>query len=138
RTQLSVLDLARDPRTDPRTDSVHAPSTVAQPAPDGAGSAQPTARLIPLIADAQHVHRLLDVLGEHVVYATNRRDGVSFDVICHELATGVERVVHKGDGMVNEVAVSADGNHVAITVPGTESLADQLLLIDPGRADEPT
>lgn len=86
--------------------------------------------LTPLVHDPEHVHRLVDVLPGRVVYLTNRRNGVDFDVVIRATDTEAEEVVYDGGGMVQDVAVSPDARHVALTVPGLPALSDQLLLID--------
>lgn len=86
--------------------------------------------LEPLVRDPDHVHRLLDVLPGRIVYATNRRNGVDFDVVIRSVATGEEQVVYDGGGMVMEAAASRDGRHLALTVPADPPMSDQLLLVD--------
>ena len=115
RSQLSLLDL-RSPRT--------APAQLED--------------LEPLVRDPDHVHRLLDVLPGRVVYATNRRNGVDFDVVIRSALTGEEQVVYDRGGMVLEVAVSPDSQYVAITVPAERALSEQLVLVNtmPATADE--
>src|SRR5699024_6674707 len=49
--------------------------------------------LTPVIRDPRYVHRLLDVVAGRVVYATNRRNGVDFDVLIRSTITGEEQVV---------------------------------------------
>lgn len=107
RTQLSLLRL--------------------EPAP-----AEPVALdgLEPLVHDPDHLHRLTDVLPGRVVYLTNRRNGVDFDVVIRALEGGAEQVVHESDGMVLSVAVSPEARHVVLTRPGVPALSDQVLLID--------
>ncbi|MDI2032113.1 S9 family peptidase [Saccharopolyspora sp. TS4A08] len=90
----------------------------------------PLSELEPLVRDPDHVHRLLDVLPGRIVYATNRRNGVDFDVIIRSVATGEEHVVHDGGGMVAEVSVSPDSRFAAITVPAAKPLSDQVILAD--------
>lgn len=97
---------------------------------------QPRARpaqlrdLEPLVRDPEHVHRLLDVLPGLIVYATNRRNDVDFDVVIRNVATGDEQVAYDGGGMVMEAAASRDGRHLALTVPADPPMSDQLLLVD--------
>jgi acetyl esterase/lipase len=86
--------------------------------------------LEPLVRDPEHVHRLLDVLPGRIVYATNRRNGVDFDVVIRSVFTGEEHVVHDGGGMVSEVSVSPDSRFAAITVPAAKPLSDQVILAD--------
>lgn len=107
RGQLSMLRLDR-----PRT----APATLDD--------------LEPLVHDPAHVHRLLDVLPGRVVYATNRRNGVDFDVLIRSVLTGEEQVLYDGGGMVMDVAVSPDSRFVAITLPAERALSDRIVLVN--------
>ncbi|MFR9729019.1 alpha/beta fold hydrolase [Saccharopolyspora sp. MS10] len=94
--------------------------------------------LQPLVRDARYVHRLLDVLPGRLVYATNRRNGVDFDVVIRSALTGEERVVYDGGGMVQEVVASPDSHYVALTLPGEQPMSDQILLVNtmPATEDE--
>jgi pimeloyl-ACP methyl ester carboxylesterase len=87
-------------------------------------------RLEPLAYDPEHVHRLIDVLPGHVVYATNRRNGVDFDVLIRAVGTVAEEVVYDHGGMVQAVGTSPEARHVVLTVPGEPALSDRLLLVD--------
>ncbi len=106
RTQLSLLPLEPD----------------AAPAASG--------DLSPLVRNTRYVHRLVDVLPGRVVYTTNRRNGVDFDVVVHEFDSGAEHVVHAAGGMVDEAATAPDGRRIAVTVPAEAALSEQLLLVD--------
>lgn len=86
--------------------------------------------LEPLVRDPEHVHRLLGVLPGRIVYATNRRNGVDFDVVIRSVVTGEEHVLYDGGGMVAEVSVSPDSRYAAITVPAAKPLSDQVILAD--------
>ena len=46
--------------------------------------------LTPLVADPAYIHTLMDVTATSLVYNTNRRNGVDFDVVVRDLATGEE------------------------------------------------
>ncbi len=86
--------------------------------------------LEPLVCDPEYVHRLIDVLPGRIVYTTNRRNGVDFDVLIRAVDTAVEEVVYDRGGMVAQVAASPDARHVVLTVPGGPALSDPLLLVD--------
>lgn len=88
------------------------------------------ADLVPVVRDPDHVHRLLDVLPGRIVYATNRRNGVDFDVIIRSVITGEEVVVYDRGGMVLELSAAPSSQYVALTVPGSEPLSDQVLLVN--------
>ena len=91
---------------------------------------EPGAELQPLVHDARYVHRLLDVLPGRVVYATNRRNGVDFDVVIRSAFSGEEQVVFDDGGMVLDASASPDSRYLAVTVPAEKPLSDQVLLVD--------
>ncbi|MGH3425642.1 MAG: S9 family peptidase, partial [Nocardioidaceae bacterium] len=84
------------------------------------------------------VHVLLDVLPGRVVYATNRRNGVDFDLVAHDLRDGSERVLYDRGGWVDEAAVSSDEQYVLLGRPGAPARSQQLLLVEvsTGRVSE--
>ena len=86
--------------------------------------------LEPLVRDPAHIHSLAEVLeGGCVVYATNRRNGVDFDLVLRELATATETVLYDGGGMVGGAAVAPDGSRALMTRPGTPAMSSQVLLL---------
>lgn len=88
------------------------------------------ADLTPLVHDPRYVHHLLDVLAGRVVYNTNRRNGVDFDVVLRNVATGAEEVLYDRGGWAQQVAVSPDARYVVISVTGTAPMSDDLVLVD--------
>src|SRR5215204_5115503 len=86
--------------------------------------------LEPLVRDSRYVHRLLDVLPGRVVYATNRRNQVDFDVVIRNVATGAEQVVYDGGGMAMSGTASADAQWVLVTLAGTVPMSDRLVLVN--------
>ena len=95
--------------------------------------------LEPLVRDPRYLHSLAEVLpGGRVVYSTNRRNGVDFDLVLHELATGSETVLYDGGGMVGGAAVSPDGTRALMTRPGIPALSSQVLLVGRGGTHELT
>jgi prolyl oligopeptidase PreP (S9A serine peptidase family) len=86
--------------------------------------------LEPLVRDPRHIHSLAEVLeGGRIVYATNRRNGVDFDLVLREIATGTETVLYDGGGMVGGAAVAPDGSRALMTRPGTPAMSSQVLLL---------
>lgn len=61
--------------------------------------------LTPLVHDAEHLHTLVDVAPGTVVYSTNRRNEIDFDVVVRSLTDGSEVVAYDGGGYVFEVSV---------------------------------
>jgi dipeptidyl aminopeptidase/acylaminoacyl peptidase len=88
------------------------------------------AELTELVRDDRYIHRLVDVLPGRIVYLTNRRDGVAFDVIIRDLADDRERVLYDGGGWVGDVAVSPDERYVVLDRPGTPANSYQLVLVE--------
>lgn len=87
-------------------------------------------RLDPLVHDPRYIHNLLDVLPGRVVYSTNRRNGVDFDVVVHSVATGEERVLYDGGGWMSTVAVSPDERYVVLGRLSRQPNSTQLLLAE--------
>ncbi|MDD7920912.1 alpha/beta fold hydrolase [Actinomycetospora callitridis] len=86
--------------------------------------------LVPLVHDPAYIHGLVEVLptGE-VVYTTNRRNGVDFDLVVRRVGDGTETVLYDGGGMVGGAAVSHDGTRALMTRPGRPALSSQVLLL---------
>lgn len=89
-----------------------------------------TRELVPVVRDERYIHRIVDVQPGQVIYATNRRNGVDFDVVIRNVANGGERVVYDGGGLIDTVAVSPDARHVALVRASTAANSSQLLLYD--------
>ncbi|CAA9277268.1 MAG: Acylamino-acid-releasing enzyme [uncultured Actinomycetospora sp.] len=89
--------------------------------------------LTPLVHDPAYIHGLVEVLptGE-VVYTTNRRNGVDFDLVVRRVdgaGRGSETVLYDGGGMVGGASVSHDGTRALMTRPGRPALSSQVLLL---------
>ncbi len=109
-------------------------STLAlQPAP-----AAPVALegLTPLVRDPRFLHNLIDVLPGRVVYATNRRNSVDFDVVVRTIDTGEETVVYDEGGAVEDFAMADDGLTAVVSRSASRPMSQQLLLL--GLAGRPT
>ena len=133
RTQLSLLDLA------PSDGS--AGSSPAGPAlPDSRPAATPLPAhlpatleaLTPLVHDPEYKHDLADVSAGSVVFLTNRRDGVDFDLVVHDLATGTETTLYDGGGYLAAAVASHDRRSVAITVLSSRPRSTQILVAGGG------
>lgn len=88
------------------------------------------ADLTPLVHDPEYVHHLLEVLPGRVVYNTNRRNGVDFDVVMRNVATGVEEVLYDRGGWAQQVTVSPDARYAVIALTGSAPMSDELVLVD--------
>jgi dipeptidyl aminopeptidase/acylaminoacyl peptidase len=113
RSQLSLLDLDPLPATPAGLDALE-----------------------PLVHDPAYIHSLVDVEAGWVVYSTNRRNGVDFDVVVRDLASNAERVVYDAGGYVAEVDV--DGDTVAVTLLSLQPASTQVRLVRDGVAKDIT
>jgi prolyl oligopeptidase PreP (S9A serine peptidase family) len=86
------------------------------------------ADLMPLVRDPEAIHHLVDLLPGAVVYDTNRRNGVDFDVVVRDLHSGAERVVYDGGGYVATAA--ANTGRCAVTLVSLQPCSTQVLLSD--------
>jgi dipeptidyl aminopeptidase/acylaminoacyl peptidase len=87
-------------------------------------------RLDPLVTDPAYIHTLLDVTADRVLYATNRRNGVDFDVVLRTVSSGAERVIWDGGGWFTAAALSPDGHHIALQRESLLPASTQLFLAD--------
>ncbi len=94
--------------------------------------------LEPLVRDPRYMHTLSDVRPGRICYLTNRRNGVDFDPVIRDLASGEERALQLGDRHYDEAVLSADGRWLALTVSSAVTAnAEHVALVDltarPGR-----
>jgi Tol biopolymer transport system component len=90
--------------------------------------------LEPLVVDPRFVHRSPCAAGATLAYATNRRNGVDFDVVARNLETGEERTFELG-GSCTVAAVSPDGRRVVVDRSGERSGDNDLYLCDVDTGD---
>ena len=88
------------------------------------------ADLEPLVHDPRYIHALADTSAGRICYLTNRRDGVRFDAVLRDLATGTEETAFASDGSISEAVPSPDGRWLAVSVPSPVANSDQILLAD--------
>jgi dienelactone hydrolase len=112
RTQLSLLRL-----DGPQLDG---------PQLDGPGELQP------VVHDPDFIHNLLDVQPDRLIYATNRRNSVDFDIVWHTLSTGAEQVLWDGGGWFSDARLSPDGRWLALSRLTTLPASSELLLVETG------
>ncbi|MEP7024548.1 MAG: alpha/beta fold hydrolase, partial [Actinomycetota bacterium] len=98
--------------------------------PPPAGNPAGLADLTPLVHDPRFIHMLADVSAERICYLTNRRDGIRFDAVLRDLASGEEETGYASEGSISAAAVSPDGRWLAVTVPSAMANSDQLFLVD--------
>ena len=94
----------------------------------------PLAGLRELVVDHDHIHRLGAVSrdGRLLSYATNRRNGVDFDVVVRDLAGGSERVVYDRGGWAEAGGFSPDGTQVSVGLATDRAMDNEILLCDLG------
>jgi Tol biopolymer transport system component/dienelactone hydrolase len=85
--------------------------------------------LEPLVVDPRFIHKTPCTGGKTLAYATNRRNGVDFDIVARSLETGDERVFELG-GNCGVEGVSPDGRFVAAERVGERSGDNDLYLCD--------
>src|SRR5581483_9441131 len=85
--------------------------------------------LEPLVVDDRFIHRTPCVRMNTLAYATNRRNGVDFDVVARNLETGEERTFELS-GYNTVEAVSPDGRIIAVDRTGERSGDNDLYLCD--------
>jgi dipeptidyl aminopeptidase/acylaminoacyl peptidase len=101
------------------------------PLPVAGGTPAGPSELVPLVRDPRYMHALADVAAGRICYFTNRRDGVAFDPVIRDLATGAERTIFLGDAMFDDAALSPDGRWLAVTVASKVTAnSEHVLLID--------
>ena len=71
--------------------------------------------LVPLVRDPAYVHNLIDVQAGRMVFTTNRRNGVDFDVVALDIETGEQTTLYDAGGCVVDARVSPSGREVAVT-----------------------
>jgi dipeptidyl aminopeptidase/acylaminoacyl peptidase len=107
----------------------HQLSLLALPVPGGIPAGLD--ELTPLVRDPRYMHALADVTPDRVCYFTNRRNGVAFDPVIRDLATGSERAIVVGDAMLDEAALSPDGRWLALTVASKVTAnSEHVVLVD--------
>lgn len=88
------------------------------------------AEFTPLVHDDRYLHRLLGVLPGRVVYATNRRNKVDFDIVVRNVFSGAEEIIYDRGGNHYDVALSPDSRHLATAIASDQANSMQLLLLD--------
>ena len=83
----------------------------------------------PIVVDERYKHETPHAAGRTLAYATNRRNGVDFDVVAHDLESGEERVFEIG-GYTEVAAISPDGRRVVADRGGERSGDNDLFLCD--------
>src|SRR2546426_3983952 len=95
-----------------------------------------SSELEPLAVDARFIHGTPHVAcgGTLLVYATNRRNGVDFDIVARDLPGGSERTFELG-GYCSVEGVSPDGRWILVERSGDRSADNDLFLADVASGD---
>jgi dipeptidyl aminopeptidase/acylaminoacyl peptidase len=83
-----------------------------------------------LVLEPDFFHNLIDAKPDRVLFTTNRRNNVDFDLVAHDLATGVDTVLYDGGGYIGSVHPSPDDQWALITLASGPANAVQLLLVE--------
>lgn len=86
--------------------------------------------LEPLVHDTTYFHHLMEAQADRVLYTTNRRNNVDFDLISRDLSTGEDTVLYDGGGYLMAIWPSPDNQWVVVTKAGGPGNSIQALLID--------
>ncbi|MGZ0149659.1 alpha/beta fold hydrolase [Kribbella sp. WER1] len=86
--------------------------------------------LTPLVHGAEYIHHLVAARAGRILYTTNRRNGVDFDLVARDLATGAETVLYDAGGWVMGVHPSPDDKWVVLSKASSPANSIQLLLVD--------
>jgi len=86
--------------------------------------------LEPLVRDELFFHNLVDVVPGRVVYTTNRRNSVDFDVVVHDIATGNDSVVYDQGSAIFEVSVAPQEHDVILVRCASQPMSQQLVAVD--------
>ena len=92
---------------------------------------EPHAEPEPLVVDPRFIHATPRVSrdGALLAYATNRRNGVDFDVVARRLESGEERVFELG-GWLGVLSISPDGRWIAVDRIGEAAGDSDVFLLD--------
>lgn len=97
---------------------------------EAGGESDTVPAMRPLVTDPAYIHTLLDVAEDTIVYATNRRNGVDFDVVLRTISSGAERVLWDKGGSFDSAALSPYQRWLALSRMTLQPASSALELID--------
>ncbi|GAB3826435.1 S9 family peptidase [Kribbella italica] len=95
---------------------------------DLSGSEVPSAEV--LVHDPAYFHHLITARAGRVLFTTNRRNEIDFDLVARDLATGDETTLYDAGGFVYAVNASPDDQWVAVSRAGGPANTVQVLLVE--------
>ncbi|WP_052663745.1 S9 family peptidase [Psychromicrobium lacuslunae] len=90
----------------------------------------PVRSLPPLVDDPAHIYHLMSLDAEALIYSTNRRNEVDFDLIRRSHRDGTETVLWDGGGSFAEVSASPDGKYLVSNAMSLQPASNTLRLLD--------
>ncbi|UYM07145.1 S9 family peptidase [Solicola gregarius] len=100
---------------------------------DRGGDPASLADLAPLVRQPEYMHTLLDVRPGRILFATNRRNGVDFDIVALDRATGEQQTLYDAGGYVVDARQSPSGREVAVTCLSAQPCSTQVsIAVDGG------
>lgn len=87
-----------------------------------------------LVHDDRFFHNLVEVAPGRVVYTTNRRNSVDFDVVVRDTTTGVDTVVYDQGGAIDDVIVAPDTYRAVLVRFTGQPMSEQLVAVDAAAA----
>jgi dipeptidyl aminopeptidase/acylaminoacyl peptidase len=88
--------------------------------------------LEPLVVDPRFIHRTPQAAGRTLAYATNRGNGVDFEIVARDLETGEERTFDVPPGYLSVEGISPDGTRVFVDRVGDRAGDNDLYVCDVG------
>jgi hypothetical protein len=95
------------------------------------GDAEP----VPFIEDPEFFHHVIEARADQVLYTTNRRNNVDFDLVARDLPTGADTVLYDGGGYLNTIWPSPDTRWVLLIKASGPANSYQALLVDTETAE---
>ncbi|NYE95482.1 dipeptidyl aminopeptidase/acylaminoacyl peptidase [Psychromicrobium silvestre] len=90
----------------------------------------PVSSLPALIDDPEHIYQLMALDAESLVYSTNRRNEVDFDLIRRRHFDGEEEILWAGGGNFAQVSASPDGRYLVSNAMSLQPASNTLRLLD--------
>lgn len=85
-----------------------------------------------IVREPEFIHRLGGISrdGRLIAYASNRRNGIDFDVYVRDLASGEEQMVFEAGGLCAPAGFSPDARYLAVIQLTPRNMDNELYLVD--------